>query len=149
MSTEISLIQTAEALRSLRGFIGPAQLECLGELLRSGEESQHFRQLILQLASVVANMPKTYEQEDKSHDAIVSLHYFVGGCDWHITEKDAGSADDEAEQFQSQSFGLADLGFGFPELGYISLPEILANGAELDLYWTPKTLAEIRKERAA
>ncbi|MEI7902867.1 MAG: hypothetical protein WCK89_21685 [bacterium] len=34
------------------------------------------------------------------------------------------------------------LGYG-PELGYISLPEILECGAELDLYFAAKTIAEI------
>ena len=44
---------------------------------------------------------------------------------------------------QVQAFGIADLGMG-PELGYISIPELLANGAELDLYYTkPKTIGEL------
>jgi hypothetical protein len=33
---------------------------------------------------------------------------------------------------------------GHPELGYISIEELVANGIELDLYWTPKTLAEVK-----
>jgi len=57
--------------------------------------------------------------------------------DWYITEKDMG---DE----QIQAFGLADLGMGFPELGYISIEELVENGVELDLHWTPKTLAEVK-----
>ena len=40
------------------------------------------------------------------------------------------------------AFGIADLGME-PELGYISIPELLEVGAELDLYHTPKTVAEI------
>jgi len=30
-----------------------------------------------------------------------------------------------------------------PELGYISIPELLEAGAELDFYWQQKTVAEI------
>lgn len=30
------------------------------------------------------------------------------------------------------------------ETGYISIVELLENGAELDLYFTPKTLAEVQ-----
>ena len=42
-----------------------------------------------------------------------------------------------------QAFGIADLGKG-RELGYISIPELLENGAELDLYYTePKTIGEL------
>ena len=38
---------------------------------------------------------------------------------------------------------VADLGMGYRELGYISIPELLANGAELDLHYRPKTIGEI------
>lgn len=46
---------------------------------------------------------------------------------------------------QLQAFGLADLGYG-GELGYISIVELLECGAELDLHWTPQTLAEVKRE---
>jgi hypothetical protein len=53
-------------------------------------------------------------------------------------EKDA----DPDHVGQMQAFGIADLGMG-AELGYISIPELLENGAELDLYF--KTLASHRR----
>ena len=74
-------------------------------------------------------MPKTYEQDGNGGDAIVSLHYFKGGMEWYILERDKS---DE----QEQAFGLADLGDG-GELGYISIQELIENGAEIDLYFTP------------
>ena len=55
-------------------------------------------------------------------------------------EKDA----DTDHAGQVQAFGIADLGMGYRELGYISIPELLENGAELDLYYTtPKTIGEL------
>jgi len=87
-------------------------------------------------------MPETYGQDGKGSAAVVFLHYFTGGCDFYLTEKDRGDPDDAPEDFQSQAFGLANLGQG-GELGYISLPEILSCGAELDFHWEPKTLEEI------
>lgn len=45
---------------------------------------------------------------------------------------------------QIQAFGSANLGRG-AELGYISIAEITECGAELDLHWTPCTLASLRK----
>ena len=53
-------------------------------------------------------------------------------------EKDA----DPDHAGQVQAFGVADLGMG-PEAGYISIPELLENGAELDLYFTPKRIGEL------
>jgi len=84
-------------------------------------------------------MPKTYESTAKGRAALAHLHYFIGGCDWWIVEKDA----DPDHAGQVQAFGIADLGMG-AELGYISIPELLENGAALDLYYTdPKTIGEL------
>ena len=44
---------------------------------------------------------------------------------------------------QIQAFGLANLGYG-AELGYICIKELIEHGIELDLYWTPKTLGEVK-----
>ena len=81
----------------------------------------------------------TYESTAKGRAALAYLHYFIGGFDWWIVEKDA----DPDHAGQVQAFGIADLGMD-AELGYISIPELLENGAELDLYYTePKNIGEI------
>ena len=129
-----SRLDAANALSKLRaqGFIGNSQAQALGFALR-GEERQFFQDKLSTIAALIDSMPKTYEQDGKGDQAIVSLHYFAGGlANWYITERDM-------EPEQLQAFGLADLGYG-GELGYINLRELTGNGAELDLYWTPKTL---------
>ena len=55
----------------------------------------------------------------------------------------------QMEQASIKAFGLADPFGDGGELGYISIMELRRAGVELDLYWTPKTLAEIRATRAA
>lgn len=57
---------------------------------------------------------------------------------------------------QDIAFGLADLGLGFPELGYVSLSEILnlrgrfGLPVEWDLYFRPeKTLSEYAEDAKA
>lgn len=127
-------LQAAEALHQLQGFIGTAQRQVIGELCYS-EEKQFFYGKFVALAEVVSSMPVTYGTDGQGDQAVVYLHYFTGSCDWYITERDV-----EAEQLQA--FGMANLGYG-GELGYISIVELLQCGAELDLYWTPKKLAEI------
>lgn len=136
----ISLLEAATAFHTLRGFIGRSQIIVLSDLARGGEECQYFRHLLTNLAATVACMPATHESTGT--EAKAYLHYFTPGADFYIVEKDIGCATDEPEDYQSQAYGLADLGYG-PELGYISLPEILAAGAELDLCYTPQTIAEI------
>lgn len=141
-----SMNETLQAMLVLKDFIGAAQLKTLGQLAQRGEEREFFRDKLWTLAELVAAMPKTYEQDGKGNAAIVSLHYFAGGqASWWITEKDKGSIDDPAGQNpQHQAWGLADLFGDGGELGYISIVEILENGGELDLYFKPKTLGEVR-----
>lgn len=133
---------TAEKLRFLHehGFIGSAQSSAIRHGLR-GSEAPAFDAKISEIHQLVHTMPKTYEQNSLGENAIVYLHYFNGSADAFITERDV-------EQQQEQAFGLMDLFGDGGELGYISLSEITEGGMDLDFYWTPKTLAEVRKQRS-
>jgi hypothetical protein len=130
----------ALAALSRAGFIGPMQRGAIFDGLL-GEEKAFFISKVSELSATIEAMPKTYDQDGLGDNAVAHLHYFVGGCDWYITEKDM-----EFEQLQA--FGLADLGYG-PELGYIWLGEITSCHAEIDMYWTPKTLREVKAKVAA
>lgn len=134
---------TEQIFITLADFIGPTQREVLLDLVLYSEEKEFFREKLVHYAQRVASMPQTYEQDGKGDKATAYLHYFTAGMDWYITEKDMGSDGDDAPG-QHQAFGLADLGHGEPETGYINLAEALKAGAELDLYFEPKTLGEIK-----
>jgi len=134
-------MNTDHTMKTLAEFIGRSQRHCVAELL-TGEEGQYFADKLAALAAIVAAMPTTYAQEEQGMNATAHLHYFRGCADWYITEKDINT--DGAGQLQA--FGLVDLGHG-PEFGYISIPDILAAGAELDFHFTPITLAEIAAKR--
>ncbi len=84
-------------------------------------------------------MPETYGQNGMGDQAVVYLHYFCNAGDFYITEKDSDPDGDG----QIQAFGLADL--GYPELGYISIQEIISAGVELDINWSPVTLEQIKE----
>lgn len=110
-----------------------------------GEEGEFFRHLFVEFANRINAMPSTGETDGQMYEAVAHLKYFAGGrASFYITERDKGCADDGPEDRQSQAFGLSDLFGDGGELGYISLPEIFSCRGELDLYWTPKTLAEVR-----
>ena len=126
----------------LKNFIGRSQLGAVRSAMR-GEEKQFFADLMDELAAKIEAMPKVYEQDGKGGAAIVHLHYFKGGMDWYILEKD--NVPDEA---QNQAFGYVDLGYG-GELGYISIQELIENNVELDFYWKPVSLDEVKSKRAA
>ena len=133
-----------QAWETVRPFMNQGEFHALLTGARS-EEKQFFFDKVAELAETITTMPKTYEQDGKGEAAIAYLHYFRGNQNWWITEKDVGTAD---EPGQHQAFGLADLGYG-GELGYISIVELVKAGVELDLYFKPQTLGEIRAKKAA
>jgi hypothetical protein len=140
MDRKLTRTDALKALDELKKFIGPSQLDVLRRSLY-GEEREWFYGKLTEMANLIRTMPKSYEQDGLGDNAVVFLHYFSGGCDWWITEKDAGVD-------QVQAFGLADIGYG-GELGYIPIVEITSYGAELDLHFDPKTLASVRAEKRA
>ena len=129
--------QVVAAARTLQRFITPAELETIGSACR-GEEREFFKAKLVELADLVGSMPVTYETDGQGDQATAFLHYFTSDCDWYIVERDS-------EEEQHQAFGLACI--WEQELGYISIQELIEAGAELDLYWTPKTLGQVKAER--
>jgi hypothetical protein len=142
--SKITMRQATDAVQTLRGFIGAEQLDIIGRGCR-GEERDYFKEKLVEMAKIVTDMPKTYEQDGLGENAVAHLHYFTGGCDWYITERDS----DPDGEGQIQAFGSANLGYG-AELGYISIKELIEADVEIDLHFKPRTLAEIAaKELAA
>ncbi|MFN0145959.1 MAG: DUF2958 domain-containing protein [Dehalococcoidia bacterium] len=87
-------------------------------------------------------LPPLYEQDGKGCDAIAYVKFFnpTGAATWYATEFDGDDL----------FFGLCDLGFGEPELGYFSLSELLSVRVrfgltiERDTSWKPTPLRECR-----
>lgn len=121
----------------LHHFVSPEQMAALAQIMR-GEEKEYFAELITSLHSRLESMPRIYDQDGKGDDATAYLHYFKGGADWYITERDTSEE-------QLQAFGLACI--QCEELGYISITELIRCNVELDLHFTPKTLKQIKQER--
>lgn len=105
---------------------------------------EEFQDVIKNINRIVTELPATRGQEDSS-DPIIYLHYFVGGQDWYITEKDM-SANDQSlgAEGHIQAFGYADLGYG-AEMGYINIEELKGHGSvELDFHFEPKKWSEVK-----
>lgn len=126
-------------------IIPTEQAKTIRAMMR-GEEGAFFRAKIAELQQTLNTMPTSYQTDGQGDAAVVHLHYFTGSAEWYITERDR-------EDEQHQAFGLAVLSGKDMELGYISLVELCRTSAitsaNLDLHWQPRTLREIRAERAA
>lgn len=133
---DLDAVAVAKASRVIRPFLSANQFKIMARAAR-GEEKDWFVQKFCDLERQITDMPKTYEQDGLGDQAVAHLHYFHGASDWYITEKDMESG-------VAQAYGMSNLGYG-PELGYISIKELTAAGAELDLHFTPTTLLEIKE----
>ena len=134
-ASEVSLVQATAGLHILAPFINKCQMQSIWDLCRDGGERAYFKQKAMDLARLIKTMPKTYDRDGSGMEAVAYLHYFTAGFDWYITEKDMTG------DGTSQAFGLAVV-FEH-ELGYISIREIIANGAELDLHFELATLSSL------
>ena len=59
-SAQATKLDAANALKTLRGFIGDSQLRVIGDGCRS-EEKQYFFDKLVEMARIVTRMPKTYD----------------------------------------------------------------------------------------
>ncbi len=136
-------VQAAAAARVVAPFVSVGQLRVIADACR-GEEKTFFMGKLVDLAALLEAMPTTYGQDGLGDDAIVYLHYFAGGSDWYVTEKDIHGG-------IRQAFGYAVLNGmeDCAELGYISISELVRAGVELDLHFEPRKLGQIKAERAA
>jgi len=128
-------------ITELRKFVSGSQIEALMHLIRS-EEREAGLEIVDNLINTIKTMPKTYETEKiKTEDKIVYLHYFKGGSDFYIVERDK-------EVIQHHAFGYSILNqdYEMAEWGYISIVELIQNNVELDFYWTPKKFSEVKKK---
>jgi len=88
----------------------------------------------VQRAQLLANGRQSLTDEGFDPLPVVKLFTPDAGATWLLTEIDPGDED--------HAFGLCDLGLGFPELGYVSLAELMsARGrlglpVELDMHFT-------------
>lgn len=122
-------------LAELRNFIPAGQLATMRAGV-GGEEGEYFRAKLQEFSERILIMPKVYEQDNRGEEAVAYLHYFRGGNDWYITERDM-------TREQLQAFGVASLLGHYPESGYISVAELIARGVELDLHFEPTVLSAL------
>ena len=135
-------IENANNLLKIKKFLSHSQGRTLSNLCSSSEESEHFITIASHQAETIESMPVTYEQDGLGDNAIIHLHYFLNGCDWYITEKDI-----EGGVLQAYGFAILNGDLYNAEMGYISITELTRLGAEMDFYYTKKTIGELKAER--
>jgi hypothetical protein len=141
-----SLEGIQKAWKLLQKFVGRSQLATMKSLSKGEEEGQFFIDKALEMANRIAAMPGVGDTdgEEPLRDKIAYLHYFRGSMDAYIYEKDI--VDGEG---QWQAKGYSDLyGDGlFGEYGYCCIQEYIDHGVELDLYFTPRPIGDILREK--
>lgn len=160
MSTVVAKVVNDSELAKAFGVVSPFLGSVQKTVMLSncyGQESDCFINTFNSLGKLIESMPVTYGNQ-KGLDSLVYLHYFIGGCDWYITEKDV-------EDGVSQAYGYSILNgdLEMAEFGYISISELKSivhyagewRGdlrvpvyVELDLHFEPQTLRSILAKKA-
>ena len=93
----------------------------------------------------LAKIPKLYECEDVPvQDKDIHLHFFIGGCDWFISETDG----------EDMMFGFCNLNDDqLAEWGYVSLSELrkikvqgfVEVDCELEEFWKVRKANEVKR----
>jgi hypothetical protein len=96
----------------------------------------------------LAKIPRLYETENQAaKDKLIYLHFFIGGCDWYVSEYDG----------EDLFFGYAILNGDteMAEWGYVSFRELrslkIRPGFEVecDAFWKVRKASEVDKIRIA
>ncbi len=113
----------------------------LAQLFPAGERNRRCRGHDFLNATMLRTIPVLYATEETPlAEKTIYAHYFVGACDWYVSELDPTTG---------QAFGYADLGMGCPEWGYFDLVEMeetVVNGwvvIERDLDFAPARAREL------
>ncbi len=142
--TQVSLTDGIAALQRIKAFMSPRQSNAVSELMH-GEEGSFFIAKMIELDQRITDMPVTYEQNEVS-DPIAYLHYFMGGSDWYITEKDMEGKGTE------QAYGFACLNGDMmnAEYGFISIDELVSlvirgfMTIDLDFHFDPTPMSVVK-----
>lgn len=133
-----------ECLETLKHFMSASQMFALKHIYKT-EESIYAVETAKRLTTIIESMPVNYETEEiPESEKIVYLHYFYGGSDWYIIEKDKVNDEDlEAElevggQYQAFGYAILNGDLRFAEWGSISINELIEMDiVELDFHFEP------------
>lgn len=143
-----TLVGGMTALERLQPLMSIRQGKAVAEMMR-GEEGQFFIDKMVEMALLVDAMPVTYQQQDEK-DPMAYLHYFYGGSDWYIAEKDM-----DGEVDQAYGFACLNGDMMCAEYGYISIAELCSvatpfgKGVDLDFHFTPRRMSDVKRELEA
>ncbi len=129
---------TQQKLEKIKPFLGEQQWSVISNNVDGSE--YEFKDVVDSLFKTISTMSKTYEQDGKGDDAIVYLHYFKGGSDWFITEKDSNE-----EQCQAFGYAVLNNDLEMAELGCINIKELKEFNVELNFYFETATLGHIQR----
>ena len=132
-------VRAVLAIPAVTPFMPRGQIDAISALMH-GAEGGFFQRKLVELEQLIANMPQTYDQADAGDEAVAHLHYFKGSTDCYILEKDK-----EGGVLQATGFVILNGDREMAEVGYVSIQELTASGAELDLHFKPCTLKAIKK----
>jgi hypothetical protein len=145
---EYTMKDFTESIIIVRDFIGWGQVDALSRLYRSKERGAAV-EIVERLRKVIEEMPETRGTEGiETPDKIVYLHYFTGGSNWYVVEKDIGAEGEKEpiKQYQAYGYVILNQDEQNAEWGYVDIETLKKSNVELDFHWDPKPFSEVIKK---
>jgi hypothetical protein len=127
------------AVRVVKRFLPDWQYQRMTEASNSAEDVAYYIAQFQKVNATIQALPTTYHQAHKGDAAIAYLHYWLGHSHWWITEKDRMGG---IQQATGLTLLEGDTGNGTQ--GYISIAEIVEQGAMLDVRFVPTSLERVK-----
>lgn len=134
----MSDITIAEKLAAIRSLLPQKQLLLMTVNLMRQDTYAETSLAIEVLYERFMKCPRTYQTDGNKGKAVCQFRYFAEDSEYHIVELDVSGPP------HHQAYGYGSLNGYYPELGYISIPELMSAGFELDLQFVPQTLSELK-----
>lgn len=128
-----------ENLDKLMNFTSTGQYEALKEIHR-GPEKDSAKEIAQRLAEIIDSMPGPYgTEETETPEKVIYLHYFQGGSDFYIMERDRIPG----RQYQAFGYTILNGDLENAEFGYIDISGLIELGVELDFHFKPIKFKEL------
>ena len=135
-----------QACQMLETFVGKQELTTLRENF-SGEDGAYFIGVALELANRIHAMPTTSERaEADAAPPVAYLRYSNCNAEWYVVKRSPALG-----EIQHEAYGFARPygDGGETSMSNISIEKLLKLGVDLDIYFTPQPLDDIRSKPEA
>lgn len=130
---------------SVEPFVPNFQWRALITLCK-GDRADHYHNVFVKLSEQILSIPAVDSQTGKGDETTVYLHYTKNITDLYIIERDI--EDGDCEPF-GYGYAVVNDDVSDIDIEFISIPDFIKRGFQLDLSFKPSTWGEVKAKHAS